>query len=408
MSWEDRLSETAKAAKASDIRELLKLTAQPGMISFAGGLPDPNLFPINEYEEALARVMELHGPAALQYGMTEGLTSLRTQLVQHLIDEGITCPETIENVILTTGSQQALDLLGLLLLDPGDTVLVEGPSYLGALQAFSLRQPNFEAVEMDASGLRIDLLADRIADLKRAGRPAKFLYTIPTFQNPTGITMTLERRQQLVKLALREDLLIIEDDPYGRLRFRGEALPSLKSLDACDMVISLRTFSKTLAPALRTGYVVGPPNLLRRLVILKQAADLCSPTLNHYVIAEMLQNGAMERYIQHVIKVYGHKETMMAAALEAHLGQTGTRWTEPDGGMFFWLELPDGLDSGALLAQALEVGVAYVKGVAFYSDGVSGSNCLRLNFSQPNVSQIESGIARLATIIKASLAKKYQ
>lgn len=404
MNTERWLSDTAKAAQASDIRELLKLTARPDMISFAGGLPDPALFPVAEYRQAMDRVMAAHGPQALQYSTTEGLTELRLALVDHLAAEGIICPDGPENVVLTTGSQQALELLGKLFVEKGDTILIEAPSYLGAIQAFSLRQPRYEAVEMDGQGLRVDLLEAKLADLKRQGRAPRFLYTVPTFQNPAGVSLSIERRRALVELAAREDFLIIEDDPYGRLRFRGQALPSLKSLDRTGQVISLRTFSKTLAPGLRTGYVVGAPDFLRRLVILKQSADLCSPALTQYIILEMLHNGAMERYIRRVIEIYGNKEAVMAQALREHQPATGANWNEPEGGMFFWLQLPDGLEAGPLLPRALEAGVAYVKGPAFYTNAEGGRDCLRLNFSQPSLSQIEQGIERLASIIQAARA----
>ncbi|HEX2911694.1 MAG TPA: PLP-dependent aminotransferase family protein [Chloroflexia bacterium] len=406
MNWENLQSDTARAARASDIRELLKLTARPDMISFAGGLPDPALFPVAEYEAAMQRVMENNGAQALQYSTTEGLTELRQELVRRLADEQINCAGGIDEIILTTGSQQALDLLALLLINPGDTILVEAPSYLGALQAFNLRQPHYESVEMDGEGLRIDLLEAKLAELKREGRQPKFLYTVPTFQNPAGVTLTLERRRALLELARRENFLIIEDDPYGRLRFRGEALPSLKSLDTDGRVITLRTFSKTLAPGLRTGYIIGDPEILRRVVILKQAADLCSPALTHYIILEMLKSGAMERYIERVVEVYREKEEVMATELEARLGGSPVRWNEPDGGMFFWLTLPHDIDCNALLLQSLEAGVAYVRGAAFYTDGISGLNCMRLNFSQPSPEKIKLGIERLATIIQASLLAK--
>ena len=406
MNWDSWLSQTSKDAHASDIRELLKLTARPDMISFAGGLPDPNLFPVHKYAMAMERVMEYHGPQALQYSTTEGLTELREELVKRCEQEGIACPAGIENIILTTGSQQALDLIGIMLINPGDTVLVEGPSYLGALQAFSLRAPRYEAVEMDGDGLRIDLLEEKLAQLKKEGRRPKFLYTVPTFQNPAGVTLSLERRKALLEIAEREDFLIVEDDPYGKLRFRGEALPTLKSLDRNGRVILLRTFSKTLAPGLRTGYVVGAPELLRRIVILKQAADLCSPAMTQYIIMEMLKTGAMEEYIQRVIEVYRHKEEVMMATLQARLGNSPVQWNEPDGGMFFWVTLPEGTDAEAMLAEALEVGVAYVKGAAFYTEGVSGRNCFRLNFSQPSPARIETGINRLADIIEAKLSVK--
>ncbi len=403
MNWDSRLSETARAAHASDIRELLKLTARPDMISFAGGLPDPTLFPIAEYQAAAEQVLAQSGPQALQYSTTEGLYQLRTMLVEHLAQEGIECQDGVESVILTTGSQQALQLIGQLLIDPGDTVLVEAPSYLGAIQAFSLREPRYEAIEMDGAGLQIDRLEAKLAQLKREGRRAKFLYTVPTFQNPAGVTLSLDRRQALVELAEREDFLIIEDDPYGRLRFRGEPLPSLQSLDRSGRVITLRTFSKTLAPGLRTGYVIGAPEILRRISILKQAADLCSPALTQYIIVQMLQNGAMEHYIQKVIEVYRQKEEAMASALRANLAGLPVRWNEPDGGMFFWVQLPEGVEGEQFFTQAIEAGVAYVKGSAFFTDGVSGHNCFRLNFSNPSLAQIETGISRLSTIIEAGL-----
>jgi 2-aminoadipate transaminase len=402
MHPEKWLSDTAKGTRASDIRELLKLTARPDMISFAGGLPDPLLFPVAEYQQAMDKVMSTYGRQALQYSTTEGLPQLREALVAQLAGEGVECPDGIENIILTTGSQQALELLGKIFINKGDTVLIEAPSYLGAIQAFSLREPHYAPVEMDGQGLDVDLLAEKVAELKREGRHPKFLYTVPTFQNPAGVSLSIERRKALVELAEREDFLIIEDDPYGRLRFRGENLPPLKSLDRSGRVLSLRTFSKTLAPGLRTGYVVGHPEFLRRLAILKQSADLCSPALTQYIIQEMLQNGSMERYILEVIKSYGHKETVMAEALRKHQAATGAKWNEPEGGMFFWLQLPKGLDASTLLFQALEVGVAYVKGSAFYTDAEGGRDCVRLSFSQPTVSQIERGVERLASIIQAA------
>jgi len=403
MNWNSWLSETAQAAQASDIRELLKLTARPDMISFAGGLPDPTLFSVAEFKAAMGRVMDKYGPKALQYSTTEGLSELRETLVAQLVQEGIACPQGTDNLILTTGSQQALDLLARLFITPGDTILVEAPSYLGALQAFALCQPRYEAIEMDEHGLRLEVLEAKLAQLKQEGRRPKFLYTVPTFQNPTGVTLTLERRQALVELAEREDFLIIEDDPYGRLRFRGEHLPSLKSFDQSGRVITLRTFSKTLAPGLRTGYIIGAPEFLQRVVILKQAADLCSPALNQYLALELLQCGAMERYVQEVVKVYGHKEAIMQATLKAGLGHTPVSWTEPDGGMFFWVQLPDGMDSQQLLNQAIAAGVAFVKGSAFFTDTLNGRNCLRLNFSGPSSAQIETGLTRLTSLIEANL-----
>lgn len=405
MLWENWLSDTAKGANASDIRELLKITARPEMISFAGGLPDPALFPIEEYRAANERVMARYGARALQYSPTEGIGELRETLVERLAGEGIECEQGRENVLLTTGSQQALELLGQVFINPGDTILIEAPSYVGALQAFSPRQPRFEAVAMDEDGLRIDLLEERLTHLAKQGQRPKFLYTVPTFQNPTGVTLSLARRQALLSLAEQENLVIIEDDPYGQLRFEGQHLPGLKSLDRSGRVISLRTFSKTLAPALRTGYVVGPGTVLGRLTILKQAADLCSSALNQFLVYEMLESGAMERYVQKVVEVYRVKAKTMAATLKTHLGEYPVSWNEPQGGMFMWLQLPDELDAGVLSAQAIEAGVAYVKGAAFYPPEFAdqGRHSLRLNFSHPSPAQIESGLTRLAGVLTANL-----
>jgi 2-aminoadipate transaminase len=403
MEWESWFSEAGKRAKASDIRELLKITAQPDMISFAGGLPDPDLFPLAEYKAAMSRVIDSHGAQALQYSTTEGLDLLRMDLLARLREEGIACPDGIDNVILTSGSQQALDLLGSLLIDPGDTILVEAPTYLGALQAFNVRQPRYETITVDQDGLQIAALEATLARLKHEGRHPRFLYTVPTFQNPAGVTLSLQRRQALLEIAEREQFLLVEDDPYSRLRFRGQPVPTLKSMDRDDRVILLRTFSKTLVPGLRTGYIVAAPAFLHHIVLLKQGADLCSSVLNQYIVFDLLSHGIMERSIERVIEVYRRKEEAMTRALERHFADLPLRWNEPDGGMFFWVQLPPELDSSLLLGKAIELGVAYVKGSAFFTHEGAGRNCLRLNFTQPSFEDIERGIARLAILVRAAL-----
>lgn len=408
MDWNDWLSDTAQGARASDIRELLKLTAQPHMISLAGGLPDPNIFPLQEYQAVLGQVLAKHGANALQYSPTEGISLLREAMLANLRQEGLKLPD-ISNLLFTSGSQQALELIGQLLINPGDVMLVEAPTYVGALQAFNPRQPHYELAAMDSEGLQIEQLQVQIQQLKRQSQHPKLLYTIPTFQNPTGVTMSLARRQALIELAERENFLIIEDDPYSQLRFAGQQMPSLKQLaDAqnSERVVLLRTFSKTVAPGLRTGYVVGPSELLRKLAILKQGADLCSSALNQFFIYELLNTNLMQEYVERARATYRDKASVMSTSLQnAGLKELGVTWTEPQGGMFLWVQLPDALDAGQLLARAIELGVAYVKGAAFYPENGAGlgSNCFRLNFSQPSPTQIQTGIARLAEVVTASL-----
>ncbi|HEX2914601.1 MAG TPA: PLP-dependent aminotransferase family protein [Chloroflexia bacterium] len=405
MNWQNMVSQTMKKIGSSDVAEMFRITAHPDLISLAFGLPDPALFPIEDYQAATEAVLTRHGQQALQYNTTEGLPYLRELLVERLGAEGVSCPAGIENVVLTTGSQQALDLLGRLLLDPGDTVIVEAPTYMAALGAFDLMQPRYEAIEMDANGLRIDLLTEKLAELKSQGRRVKFLYTIPNFHNPAGVTMSLERRRQLIALAEQENFLIIEDDPYGRLRYQGTSLPSLKSLDQSEHVIMLRTFSKTLAPGLRTGYVVGNARLLSSLAALKGAVDLCSPAFNQYIVAHLLASGAMEAYLAKAITTYQIKESAMHQALEEFMQPLGAEWNRPEGGMFYWLRLPEKLDSAELFGAALEQGIAYMNGASFYPGRKGGHNCMRLNFTQHSPERLKEGLARLAQVVEQKLAE---
>jgi 2-aminoadipate transaminase len=400
---EDFLSSTARNTKASDIRELLKITARPEIISFAGGLPDPALFPVDEYRTATERGLSRYGAKMLQYSPTEGVNEMRDRLLELMRGENLPCPQGVGNILVTTGSQQALELLGLAFLDAGDTVLVEAPSYPGALQAFSLRNPRYEPVATDADGLRIDVLAEKLAKLKREGRSPKFLYTVATFQNPSGVCLSAERRRALLELSERENLLIVEDEPYSKLRFDGEDLPSLRSIaGGSDRVICLRTFSKILAPGLRTGFVVAPDVVISRLTILKQALDLCSPAFSQYVILELLDMGIMESYTARVIEVYRHKMETMAAALSEITLRLGWRWNKPLGGMFIWVDMPEGgIDAPTLLREALNAQVAFVKGDAFYPAEYAhlGKYSFRLNFSQPSPERITAGIARLGAAL---------
>jgi 2-aminoadipate transaminase len=391
---------------SSVIRELLKMTADPEIISFGGGLPAPEVFPLAEIEAAADRVIQEHGRAALQYGPTEGFLPLREMLVRHMARYGIQV--TPANVLITSGAQQALDLVGKLFLNAGDRVLTEQPTYLGALQAFTSYQARYLTVPIDDEGMRVDLLEEAL----RAG--PKFLYVLPNFQNPGGVTLSLERRRRLVELASHYGVPVVEDDPYGQLRYEGKHLPPLVKVDAevhgCSNgerpfrggVLYLGTLSKTLAPGLRIGWVVAPEEIMTRLVQMKQGADLHTSTFTQMVAYETARGGFLDRHVPRIRAVYGERRNAMLAALERHF-PPGVRWTRPHGGLFLWATLPEGLDSARLLDAALKEKVAFVPGAAFHPGG-GGERTMRLNFSYCTPEVIEEGIRRLGGVIARSLA----
>lgn len=404
--WTGRFARRLDRVKASTIRELLKLLTRPEVISFAGGLPAPELFPVDEIEAATHRVLAGHGREALQYGTTEGYLPLRELLVRHMSRYGIRVAPA--NVLITSGSQQALDLVGRAFVDPGDTVLVEAPSYLGALQAFNICEPDYVTVPLDAEGVDPDAIE---RELER--RRPKFLYLLPNFHNPAGVTLSLERRRRIVELAARHGVPIVEDDPYGQLRYEGEHLPPLVVLDAelrrdrgIDApgggVIYLGTLSKTLAPGLRIGWVVAPEPVIDRLVRLKQGADLHTATFTQMVAYETARGGFVDRHVRRLREVYRERRDAMLVALERHL-PPGTSWTHPAGGLFLWLTLPEGLDSTRLLPAALEADVAYVAGAPFFAAG-GGERTLRLNFSYCPPATIAEGIRRLGEVVTRAAA----
>lgn len=399
--WQARFAQRTRGVTSSAIRELLKLTEQPDILSFAGGLPAPEIFPLAEVEAAAHRVLAEHGRTALQYSTTEGCLPLRELLVRHMGRYGIQV--TPDNVLITSGSQQALDLIGKLLLNPGDVVLTEAPTFLGAIQAFTAYQAEFVTVPIDDEGLRVDLLAEAL----RSG--PKFLYVLPNFQNPGGVTLSLERRRRLVALASRHGIPIVEDDPYGQLRYEGHHLPSLVKVDAeyhgCAHgerafrggVLYLGTLSKTLAPGLRLGWVVAPVEVIQRLVRLKQGTDLHTSTFVQMLAYEVARGGFLDRHVRVIRKVYGDRRDAMLRALKIHF-PPGVRWTHPQGGLFLWVTLPPGLDSAELLEEALKEKVAFVPGAPFFPCG-GGANTLRLNFSYCNPQKIEEGIRRLGAVL---------
>jgi 2-aminoadipate transaminase len=379
------------------IRELLKLARKEGLISFAGGFPDPTSFPVAELQEVTREVLSGGAALALQYGATEGDTALRDELIRWMAKDGIAVVH--EQVLITTGSQQALDILARVLLDPGDVVVVELPSYLGGLQAFRAAGAELIGVPQDADGIDDEQLAGTLARLRREGRRPKFLYAVPDFQNPSGITWTRARRERLLALAREYGTLVLEDNPYREMRFVGVAPPPIFALDPDGRTIYLSTFSKTLAPGLRVGWIAGPEPIVSQCVTAKQAMDLCGPSFTQAIVAGLLRRGDMLGRLSGVVASYRRKCEAMQAALASEMPD-GVRWTRPEGGLFLWVTLPEGLDAGPLLWQAVEEErVAYVPGGSFFADG-SGKNTMRLNFSYPTEAEIREGIARLARLIR--------
>jgi 2-aminoadipate transaminase len=382
--------------RASDIREILKVTAQPDVISLAGGLPAPELFPIDEYRRAFEWVLESNGAQALQYGPSEGYRPLRAMIASRLSTANASC--TADDILITNGSQQALDLIGKLLLNPGDAVLLENPTYLGALQAFNQYQATYVAVPMDEDGMRVDLL-ERLLD--RRDRPIKFIYALPNFQNPTGRSLSRERREQLVEVASSYGVPIVEDDPYGELRFEGAPLPSLKSLDTSGTVMYLGTFSKILAPGFRLGWIVACPEAMEALIHGKQPSDLHTGMAQQMATYEVGKNGFIDHHVEQIKTLYRERRNVMLRAIEEHF-PAEARFTRPAGGLFVWAELPDQIDTRELLLDAVQEKVAFVPGQGFHADG-SGRNTMRLNFSNVPPDQLREGIRRLGRVIQRRL-----
>ncbi|CAM4525748.1 aminotransferase-like domain-containing protein [Corallococcus exiguus] len=389
-----RLSRRMSRMKTSAVREILKIAERPDILSFAGGLPAPELFPVDAIAKAFEETFAREGRPALQYSTTEGFAPLREWISSHLARKGQHVHA--DQVLITSGSQQGLDLVGKVLLDPGDLVVVEDPSYLAALQTFGGYEVEFATVRSDDAGMDTDDLA---ALLKK--RVPKLLYVIPNFQNPKGTTLSLERRKALVRLAQEHRFIILEDDPYGELRFKGVHLPSLASMDDQGVVLSLSTFSKTLAPGLRLGWVTGPRPLLKSLTIAKQATDLHTATLAQRATALLLETFDYAGHIQALMPVYSERATAMLAALEAHMPK-GTKWTRPDGGMFLWVELPQGLDAATLLPRAVEQKVAFVPGAPFFANDQK-PQFMRLNYSNRPPDLINEGMRRLGSVISDAL-----
>ncbi len=394
--WDQYLAQHEAHFTTSIIRDLLRLTEQPSIISLAGGLPAPESFPAEELTTAAERVLAENPLAALQYGPTEGYRPLRTFVVERANAMGLNV--ALDQVMITSGSQQALDLIGRRLLGPGDLVVVEDPTYLGALQAWYPRLPQYMTVPLDFDGMDVTALDNM---LKRV-RPT-FLYTTPTFQNPTGVTLSNERRRALIEVASRHNLPIIEDDPYGELYYDDERPRPLAAFDVekhgkLRNVVYVSTFSKLLSPGLRVGWVAAPSNLVSKLVQVKQGVDLHSSSLAQATAYEACRDGLLDRHIPIIRAIYRKRRDAMLAAMQQHMPE-GVNWTTPGGGMFVWLMLPPGVDATELFHKAIENEVAFVPGEPFYANG-GGGHAMRLNFSLPSVEQIEEGIQRLARAIR--------
>ncbi len=404
--WEHRYAHRMQRMGSSIIRELLKWTEQPDIISFAGGLPAPDVFPVKEFAEACQKVLKDMGPQALQYGTTEGYLPLREMIARHSARYGIKV--TPENILITSGSQQGLDLLGRLLINRGDRILVESPTYLGALQAWNAYGAEYVTVPSDEHGMNTDALEAAL----RYG--PKFMYVLPNFQNPTGTTISLERRQKIVELADRFGVPIIEDDPYGQLRYEGEHLPSIVTLDnqiqgnhtECyrGNVIYLSTFSKILAPGIRLAWIIAPPDVIRKLVLTKQGADLHTSTFNQIVAHEVGHEGFLDRHVLTIRKVYRERRDIMLGALDSYM-PPGTDWTHPEGGLFLWAKMPEGMDTTELLKKAIERKVAFVPGASFHPNG-GGENTMRLNFSNATPDGLREGIFRLGQLVSDLTGEK--
>lgn len=399
-TFERFFSDASQMMKKSAIREILKLTQKPEMISFAGGLPSPDSFPIEDIKRVTAEVLEQEGEAALQYGTTEGDVKLRTLLAERHRKDGLNL--ALENIIITTGSQQALDLCGKIFINRGDVVLCGLPSYLGGLNAFSNYGAVLKGIQLDDQGMRPDLLEKAITALKKEGRTIKFIYIIPDFQNPTGVTLPRARRLEIIRIAERHDLIIVEDSPYRDVRFAGTPEPLMSSLDTQGRVLTLNTFSKILAPGFRLAWVTGHREIIDKMVTAKQASDLCTPPFVQKITARYIEQGLLELNLRKTIELYHHRRDHMLRCFREQMPE-GVKWTEPDGGLFLFVTLPPAMDAARLLEKAIRKNVAFVCGSVFYCNN-EGHNTMRINFSFADEKDTSEGVRRLAEVIREEMA----
>ncbi|MBI5001331.1 MAG: PLP-dependent aminotransferase family protein [Euryarchaeota archaeon] len=400
-SFSHLFSERARGMRASEIRELLKLTQRPEIISFAGGLPNPEAFPIKDIKNITDDLLTKRGPQVLQYGTTEGVTELREALAARLKrDKGI--DGDLKNILITSGSQQGLDLFSKVFIDPHDIIIVSAPTYLGGTNAFASYQAQMESVPLDEQGMIPDLLEERLWKLHRHGKNSKMIYIIPTFQNPAGVTISESRRKKILDVVANLDMLVVEDDPYSELRFDGDDVRSMKALDKEDRVIYLGTFSKILAPGFRCAWLVASEEICQKLTVAKQSTDLCTNTFGQYVAYEYIARKMVDRHILLIRKMYKRKRDIMLKAFARYFPK-GVTWTKPEGGMFAWVTTPPAVDTKVMFDQAIANNVAYVVGTAFYPMASGGRNSMRLNFTHPTDEKIEEGVKRLGSVIEAEI-----
>ena len=396
MQFDNLYSQRVKHLRTSEIRELLELSQRPDVISFAGGLPSPHAFPVEEIKEIVNKVLDDNYATALQYGPTPGLSEFRKTVSEFVGNFGIEAD--VENVFVTVGSQQALDIAGRVFINEGDVIFVSLPTYLGAINAFLAYGAKMVGIPLDENGMRVDVLEEKIKELKAKGENLKMIYTVPTFQNPAGVELSEERRKEMLEIAERYNLLIVEDEPYSLLRFEGKPLKPIKSMDREGNVIYMATFSKIMSPGFRLAYVVAEKEIARKMVIAKQSMDLCTPTFTQVIGKHYIENGYLHNRVNKIVDMYRRKRDIMLDAMEEYF-PSGCEWRKPQGGMFLWVELPHHINTVEMLNDAIKEKVAYVHGRAFHVDG-GGINSMRLNFTNPDDEVIEEGVKRLAKVIK--------
>ena len=392
-------SDRAEKMRKSVIRELLKVAQDPEIISFAGGLPNPKSFPIKDLEIVTKKILREKGKTALQYGTTQGYKDLRDSIAERACKDGI--DTSGENIIITSGSQQALDTIGKLFLNPGDTAIVGLPTYLGGINAFKSYESNLIGIPLDQDGMIIDLLEENILQMLKQDIIPKFVYVVPTFQNPAGVVMSESRRKKLIDIANEYDLLIIEDDPYGKLNYDKLIIKPIKSFDDEGRVIFISTFSKILSPGLRLAWTIASDKLTRKMIIAKQALDLCTNTFTQFIVNEFMKSGSLDLHILKICEMYKPKRDKMIKSIEKYFPD-GYECNKPNGGMFAWVTLPPGIDTEIMFLEAIKMKVAYVHGKAFHVDG-GGERSMRLNFSYSSNDQIEEGIRRLGIVIEKKI-----
>lgn len=393
-----KYSKRVPADGTDAVGAILQAVADPKIISFAGGLPAPELFPVKEMKAAVDKVFEEHGQEAMQYGAAKGVTALREVIQQH-VKEKENVDSELDNVLVTTGSEQALDLVGKAFVDPGDTVLVEQPTYLCALDVFRSYGANFASVEMDEDGMKMDALEEAL----KANPNTKLIYTVPNFQNPTGRTMTEERRKQLAELAEKYDVYVLEDNPYGEIRFAGQHVPAVKSFDKSGHVFYMSTFSKTLAPGFRLGWLVADKAVVNKLTVLKQSADLHTDNLAQFAVAQFFADNDVDAHVKEISALYGKRKDLMLEGIKKYFPE-GVKYTDPEGGMFLWVEVPGVDDTVELFKECLEHDVAFVPGDPFFAGEVQ-PGAFRLNYSNMKEDQIEVGLKRLGAALTAAVNK---